>query len=58
MISPMGQPLRCGLDAGHGEESVSEAAAHEIQARAALNAALELFVDGETFSANRVRPSG
>jgi hypothetical protein len=58
MISPIGQQRSCWLDAGHGEESVSEAAAHEIQARAALNAALELFVDGETFSANRVRPSG
>ena len=49
MINPIGQQQSCRLDAGHGEESVSGAAAHEIQARAALNAALELFVDGEIF---------
>jgi hypothetical protein len=49
MINPIGQQQSCRLDAGHGEESVSGAAAHEIQARAALNAALELFVDGELF---------
>ena len=48
MINPMGQQQGCRLDVVVVEEAVSEAAANESQVRAALKAALDLFVDGET----------
>jgi hypothetical protein len=48
MINRMGHQHSCRLGTVHEEGSVSAAAANEIQVRAALKAAVELFVDGET----------
>jgi predicted transcriptional regulator len=45
----MGQQHSCRLGTVHEEESVSAAAANEIQVRAALKAAVELFIEGERF---------
>jgi hypothetical protein len=53
MINPMGQQQGCRLDVVVVEEAVSEAAANESQVRAAMKAALELYVDGETFFAEQ-----
>ena len=49
MINPMGQQHSCRLGMVHEDESVSEAATNEIQVRAALKAAIELFIEGERF---------
>jgi hypothetical protein len=45
----MGQQHSCRLGMVHEKESVSEDATNEIRVRAALKAAIELFIEGERF---------